>query len=266
MRIPGLECSPQHRCGKLSGYSARNPIGNLRILVNDVQTDGLQQADSIDGLRSIEARASAAYWRAWASINVQFGPPRDVLRIPSAWLCFDGRGSAISGTQRAATSIPNALINYIGALARSQCYLAMVSYGLDPMLGWLHQDQDHRISATLDASRARTSLNCPTARAGFNRRSRMNSPRTYLAGVLSRSMPSLRLQSSSTDGPEPRRRKLNSALSPVPQVHFGFHRRVLDSPRLGKMQKPNPTPTTPPGYLARRNNCVSPSHALVALP
>lgn len=110
----------------------------------------LKQAHTIEDLRSIEARASAAYWRAWSSIRVQFGPPRDLIRIPPSWLHFEGRGSFISGTPRAAASIPNALTNYIGALARSQCYLAMISHGLDPMLGWLHQDQDNRLSATLD--------------------------------------------------------------------------------------------------------------------
>lgn len=116
----------------------------------DLERLRLEQAHSVEALRSIEARASAAYWRAWTSIRIQFGPPRDLIRIPPAWLRFNGRSSIISGSPRAATSIPNALTNYIGALARSQCYLGVVGYGLDPMLGWLHQDQDNRLSATLD--------------------------------------------------------------------------------------------------------------------
>jgi len=139
---------------KLEGqlHNLRNRLNAPRAIKDgvDLEQQRLRRAHSVEELRSVEARASAAYWRAWTSIRVQFGPPRDLIRIPSAWLRFGGRSSFISGSPRAATNIPNALINYIGALARSQCYLAMVSYGLDPMLGWLHQDQDNRISATLD--------------------------------------------------------------------------------------------------------------------
>lgn len=117
----------------------------------DRDRTALDTATTIDALRVAEARSAAAYWRAWATVRVNFGPPSDLRRIPEAWLRFDGRSSPLTGSPQGAVSVANATYNYVATCALSQVHLALLAFGIDVSLGWLHADRrDRMCSATCD--------------------------------------------------------------------------------------------------------------------
>jgi CRISPR-associated endonuclease Cas1 len=109
----------------------------------------LDDSETIDSIRAIESHAAMTYWSAWYDIPIIF-PHKDTKQVPDHWLKFGTRHSPISGSPRLAVNPPNALLNYINAIAESECRKAAVACGLDPGLGFVHTDTANRDSLALD--------------------------------------------------------------------------------------------------------------------
>lgn len=109
----------------------------------------LAAAQTLDTVRSLEARAAATYWNAWREVQILF-PRQDAKRVPHHWFRFGARHSKLSGQPRVATNPPNAVLNYLFAIAESECRLALCACGLDPGIGFIHLDTANRDSLALD--------------------------------------------------------------------------------------------------------------------
>jgi CRISPR-associated endonuclease Cas1 len=109
----------------------------------------LGDADDLNAVRGIESRAAAEYWNAWRALPVLF-PRKDAVLVPNHWLIFGTRHSPLTGGPRLAVNPANALLNYVNAVAESECRLAACACGLDPGLGFLHTDTANRDSLALD--------------------------------------------------------------------------------------------------------------------
>jgi CRISPR-associated endonuclease Cas1 len=126
---------------KLRSISSADSIAALRAQLVD--------AVDLDNVRRIESHAAARYWDSWRDVPVMF-PRKDVGRVPAHWLSFGTRHSPLTGGPRLAINPPNALLNYVNAVAESECRLAACACGLDPGLGFIHSDTANRDSLALD--------------------------------------------------------------------------------------------------------------------
>jgi CRISPR-associated endonuclease Cas1 len=132
--------------GRLSETGAATTITRLR--------DELEDAETLEEIRHVEAVAANVYWNAWSEIEVPF-VRKDVLRVADHWRSFEGRRSAVNvGTSRSATDPANALLNYGYRLLEAEGRLACLAVGLDPGLGILHADLKGRDSMVLDVMEA----------------------------------------------------------------------------------------------------------------
>lgn len=80
-------------------------------------TDALEQAETSERLRIVEADAAKAYWEIWRLVPVRFGQ-RDKYRVPDHWRTFGMRASPFTGSPRLAANPANALLNYLYAIRR----------------------------------------------------------------------------------------------------------------------------------------------------
>jgi CRISPR-associated endonuclease Cas1 len=126
---------------KLHNAQAGNAIAQLR--------ENLSNAENVDAIRVIEGQAAAHYWSAWRDVPVMF-PHKDADRVPEHWLKFGMRCSPLTGGPRLSVNPPNTLLNYVNAIAESECRLAAVVCGLDPGVGLIHTDTANRDSLALD--------------------------------------------------------------------------------------------------------------------
>lgn len=126
---------------KLHNSAGEDSIAALRICLED--------ASELNTVRGIESRAAAEYWDAWWDLPVLF-PRKDAALVPNHWLSFGTRHSPLTGGPRLAVNPANALLNYVNAVAESECRLAACACGLDPGLGFLHTDTANRDSLALD--------------------------------------------------------------------------------------------------------------------
>ncbi|MGH9515924.1 MAG: CRISPR-associated endonuclease Cas1 [Terriglobales bacterium] len=137
---------------KLTGQETlvREKLKNANVAASiSALQDRLSNTESIDGIRAIEARAASEYWSAWRDVPVLF-PRKDVARIPAHWLTFGPRHSPLTGGPRLSVNPANSLLNYINAIAESECRLAATACGLDPGIGFVHTDTANRDSLALD--------------------------------------------------------------------------------------------------------------------
>jgi hypothetical protein len=100
-----------------------------------------------------EAEAAAAYWGAWADVEVRF-QPADQRRVPDEWRRFGARTSPIGGGPRLAVNPAGAILNYLYALLEAESRLACQIVGLDPALAIVHADTRGRDSMPLDLMEA----------------------------------------------------------------------------------------------------------------
>jgi len=132
--------------GRLANREAAETISRLR--------DELEDAETLEEIRHVEAIAANVYWNAWGEIEVPF-VRRDAPRVADHWRAFEGRRSAVNlGTSRSATDPANALLNYGYRLLEAEGRLACLAVGLDPGLGILHADLKGRDSMVLDVMEA----------------------------------------------------------------------------------------------------------------
>jgi CRISPR-associated endonuclease Cas1 len=113
----------------------------------------LPDADTLERIRLVEARAAAAYWSVWRNLPISF-PKKDDPRVPDHWRVFGTRFSPLTGSPRVAVNPPNAILNYLYGLLQSESRLAAAALGLDPGLGVLHLDIAARDSLACDLMEA----------------------------------------------------------------------------------------------------------------
>jgi CRISPR-associated protein Cas1 len=120
---------------------------SIQIVVNARQA--LSKARSSAEIRRYEAQAALAYWTAWHDVPVIFsrGGSR---RIPEHWRTFGSRMSPLTRSPRLAVNPPNAMLNYLYAVLESEARLAVSELGLDPGIGFLHNDTRTRDSLACD--------------------------------------------------------------------------------------------------------------------
>jgi CRISPR-associated endonuclease Cas1 len=104
-------------------------------------------ATNISDLLGIEGTVAKIFWRSTADIPVQFGPRQP---IPDHWKTFGSRHSTLTGTNRAAITPGNAMLNYLYGVLASEITIALHAIWLDPAFGTLHADKDDRASLAYD--------------------------------------------------------------------------------------------------------------------
>lgn len=119
------------------------------LTVIDRSIAGIERANDSTSLRAIESVAAAAYWSAWAGLQVHFGR-RDEPRVPDYWKTFGTRTSPLTGSPRNAGNPANAMLNYLYSILEAEARIACLAVGLDPGLGVFHADQQARDSLALD--------------------------------------------------------------------------------------------------------------------
>jgi CRISPR-associated endonuclease Cas1 len=126
---------------QLNQPAVANSIAQLR--------EHLAEAEDLDRVRYLEAAAAKNYWNAWSEVPILF-PRKDANRVPLHWLHFGSKHSSITGGPRCAINPPNSILNYVFAVAESECRLALCACGLDPGIGFVHVDTANRDSGALD--------------------------------------------------------------------------------------------------------------------
>jgi len=137
---------------KLGGQAVlvRERLKNLLAAdLIDTFRSRLDDATDLDSIRGIESRAAAEYWSAFRDVPIMF-PRKEANRTPTHWLTFGPRHSPLTGGPRLSVNPANSLVNYVSAVAESECRLAVCACGLDPGLGVLHTDTANRDSLALD--------------------------------------------------------------------------------------------------------------------
>jgi CRISPR-associated protein Cas1 len=117
------------------------------VIVSARQT--LARATSSNEIRRYEAHAALAYWSAWHDLPVNFSTT-DLRRVPDHWRTFGSRMSPLTRSPRLAVNPPNAILNYLYAILESEARLALAELGLDPGIGFLHNDARSRDSLAFD--------------------------------------------------------------------------------------------------------------------
>ncbi len=149
----GLDVTRRLLVAKLRGQRRvleRLPQSPEAIDEVEAARDTLEQAESLEAMRYLEAKAAMAYWKAWERMPMQFAA-RDQKQIPAHWRHVGARQSAIrtSGPRYAAAPV-NAIRNYLYAILEAETRLACWGAGLDPELGILHFDRRMRSSFACD--------------------------------------------------------------------------------------------------------------------
>jgi CRISPR-associated endonuclease Cas1 len=104
-----------------------------------VATLDIEPPSNINKLRTLEANAAAAYFRAWRGMPVKWrGTGR--RPIPENWKEIAQRGSIfhVSGNRNASHPV-NAVLNYAYTVLQSQLQIAAIAEGYDPTIGIMHE-------------------------------------------------------------------------------------------------------------------------------
>jgi CRISPR-associated endonuclease Cas1 len=108
----------------------------------------IEAARSLGALLIVEARASAAYWRAFREIGLREAKGGD---LPRSWLRFANRnrGAQFLGNKHAGHPI-NAMLNYCYVAEAGRIAKGLSARGLALGLGFLHADKHGRNSLVWD--------------------------------------------------------------------------------------------------------------------
>jgi CRISPR-associated endonuclease Cas1 len=152
----GLEIARRLLTHKLAGQGelVRELVwGQVALGPLEVARRALQKATDMIGLRTAEAHAAAAYWRAWEHVPVAF-TRKDEASVPAHWRRFGNRSSPLTGSPRLAANPANALLNYQYSILEAEARIALLAVGCDPGLGIQHADQGARDSMACDVMEA----------------------------------------------------------------------------------------------------------------
>ncbi len=113
--------------------------------------------NSLDAIRTLEARCGAVYWYAFLGIPIKWNS-KDAKIVPPHWKVITKRESPLStssigqrkGTGRRAINPYHAVTNYAYAVLQGQCKQSLISQGFDTACGFLHSDMLHRDSLIFD--------------------------------------------------------------------------------------------------------------------
>jgi CRISPR-associated endonuclease Cas1 len=115
--------------------------------------DRMASATTVDACLTAEAAAAVLYFEAWRNhVKPQF-VKREVDAVPEHWRTFGSRHSLLTREPRTATDPVNALLNYLYALLEAETRVALLTFSLDPGLGFAHVDTN-RDSLALDVMEA----------------------------------------------------------------------------------------------------------------
>jgi CRISPR-associated endonuclease Cas1 len=106
---------------------------------------------SVDMVRTYEARTARAYFAAWDGWTVRWDRA-DAKRVPPHWKVARDRSSPLApgGNARRAVDPLNAVLNCTYALLEGQCRQALMRLGFDVACGFLHLDKPGRDSLVYD--------------------------------------------------------------------------------------------------------------------
>ena len=105
-------------------------------------------------LREHEAHAALWYFGTWTGRVAIPWHRRDIDRVPVNWCNYPGRRSLIGDKKRHATDPVNAMLNFCYTLGYAEARTACIKAGLDPRLGYFHNDDPARDSLALDVLEA----------------------------------------------------------------------------------------------------------------
>ena len=111
----------------------------------------LAEAQDIDAVRLLEARAAKLFWSRWAGVPIRW-PLKDKPRLAAHWKVFGSRISPLTHSPRLAANPPNACMNLIHALCEAECRIALISMGLDPEVGMLRGKKVREIAESMRVS------------------------------------------------------------------------------------------------------------------
>ncbi|HLY65553.1 MAG TPA: CRISPR-associated endonuclease Cas1, partial [Chloroflexota bacterium] len=113
--------------------------------------EGLGRHYTHDTIRTAEAIAADFYWRALQPTPIQFAKG---AKVPDHWRHLGMRHSPLTNSPRSAVTPGHALLNYLYALLEGETRTAIQVAGLDPALGFNHQDKPYRASLASDIMEA----------------------------------------------------------------------------------------------------------------
>jgi hypothetical protein len=105
-------------------------------------------------LREHEAHSALWYFGTWVGRVAIPWHRRDIDRAPTSWCHYPGRRSLTGDKKRHATDPVNAMLSFGYTLGYAEARTACIRAGLDPRLGYFHNDYTARDSLALDVLEA----------------------------------------------------------------------------------------------------------------
>lgn len=112
-------------------------VGELALRLREVE-----RAETLDALRGVEGLAARQYWEVFDLLIKR--QRQDEMRDGGDGFIFRSR------TRRPPKDRVNALLSFGYAMLMHDCVTACASCGLDPAVGFLHEDRPGRLSLALD--------------------------------------------------------------------------------------------------------------------
>ncbi len=112
-------------------------VGELALRLREVE-----RAETVDALRGVEGLAARQYWEVFDLLIKKQRP--ESVSAGSGSFFFQGR------SRRPPRDRVNALLSFGYSLLMHDCVTACAACGLDPAVGFLHEDRPGRLSLALD--------------------------------------------------------------------------------------------------------------------
>lgn len=120
----------------LRDHTGSDPNGIVALRVNSLShiLNRIEQAETIEAVRSIEGEAARGYYGVFNQL---------ILEQKESFM-FNGRN------RRPPLDRINALLSFLYTLLAHECAAALETVGLDPQVGFLHKERPGRASLALD--------------------------------------------------------------------------------------------------------------------
>ena len=115
-------------------------------------SEQMQAAETLSELNDLERFAAKAYFGVWTGkVSVPWDA-KAIERIPANWLTYERRkiSASAANTHRHASDPVNAMLNYGYGIGFTEARAACIAHGLNPTLGFNHDDKLGRDSLALD--------------------------------------------------------------------------------------------------------------------